>query len=161
MAFDSLNPITRAYVRPYSREATALAHSRGPMVPPAREAELNTPSTPYLLGQPATTAIIRAGLIGGLAGRIVIWIYEGFVCVGAQHLMPLASIPPNATGFGFRFQKAIGGWAYALGTGIHFTFAIASGVQRAILNSNHWCMAPWHSYGRLPRRFESYPLDHF
>src|SRR5580704_16609688 len=75
-------------------------------------------------------AIIRAGLIGGLVGGVIIWIYEALVWVGAQHLIPLSGIPPNATGlvFGKKFQLAIGVWAYFLGTGIHFAFAFAWGV---------------------------------
>jgi predicted anti-sigma-YlaC factor YlaD len=80
-------------------------------------------------------AIIRAGLIGGLVGGVIIWIYEALVWVGAQHLMPLSGIPPNATGlvFGKRFQAAIGGWAYLLGTSIHFGFALAWGVLFAAI----------------------------
>jgi hypothetical protein len=80
-------------------------------------------------------SIIRAGFIGGLVGGVVIWIYEALVWVGAQHLMPLAGIPPNTTGlvFGLKFQHAIGSWAYFLGTGIHFTFAIAWGILFAAI----------------------------
>ena len=79
--------------------------------------------------------IFRTGLIGGLVGGVIIWIYEALVWVGAQHLMPLSGIPPNATGlvFGMRFQLAIGSWAYLLGTGIHFAFAIAWGVLFAAI----------------------------
>jgi hypothetical protein len=86
-------------------------------------------------GQPSTAAILRAGLIGGLAGGITIWIYEALIWVGVQHLMPLSGIPPNATGlvFGKGFQKAIGTWAYLLGTSIHFGFAIVWGVLFAAM----------------------------
>lgn len=79
--------------------------------------------------------IIRAGLIGGLTGGVIIWIYEALVWVGAQHLMPLSGIPPNATGlvFGKPFQLAIGGWAYVLGTAIHFFFALVWGVVFAAI----------------------------
>ena len=42
---------------------------------------------------------IRAGLLGGLVGGVIIWIYEAIVWVGIQHLMPMAGIPRNATGF--------------------------------------------------------------
>ena len=80
--------------------------------------------------QPAAKAVLRAGAIGGLAGGVVIWIYEALVWVGAQHLMPLSGIPPNATGlvFGKKFQLAIGAGAYFLGTSIHFFFALVWGV---------------------------------
>jgi hypothetical protein len=73
---------------------------------------------------------IRAGLIGGLVGGLTIWIYEAIVWVGAQHLMPLAGIPRNATGlvFGKHVQESLGWMAYLVGTGIHFFFAIAWGV---------------------------------
>lgn len=74
--------------------------------------------------------ILRAGLIGGLVGGIVIWIYEALVWVGAQHLMPLAGIPRNATGlvFGKDVQASLGWLAYLIGTGIHFFFSIAWGL---------------------------------
>jgi hypothetical protein len=80
-------------------------------------------------------AIIKAGLAGGLAGGVVIWIYEALVWVTAQHLLPLSGIPPNAVGlvFGKHFQLAIGPWAYLLGTTIHFVFALAWGVLFAAM----------------------------
>ncbi|SAK73524.1 hypothetical protein AWB79_04247 [Caballeronia hypogeia] len=79
--------------------------------------------------------VLRAGAAGGLAGAIIIWIYEALVWVGAQHLMPLAGIPRNATGlvFGKAFQESIGIWAYVVGTGIHFVFAIGWGVLFALI----------------------------
>ncbi|GFE90045.1 DUF1440 domain-containing protein [Steroidobacter agaridevorans] len=72
----------------------------------------------------------RAGVIAGLVGGIVIWIYEAAVWVGAQNLMPLAGIPRNATGlvFGKQLQESLGWIAYLVGTGIHFLFSIAWGV---------------------------------
>jgi hypothetical protein len=78
---------------------------------------------------------IRAGLIGGLVGGGVIWIYEAVIWVGWQHLLPLAGIPRNATGlvFGKAVQDALGPWAYLLGTGIHFFFALAWGVVFAFI----------------------------
>lgn len=87
------------------------------------------------LEQPTLNAIVRAGLFGGLFGGIIIWIYEAVVWVGVQRLLPLSGIPPNATGlvFGKRFQEAIGGWAYPLGTAIHFAFAIVWGVVFAVI----------------------------
>ena len=73
---------------------------------------------------------IRTGVIGGLAGGVTIWIYEALVWVGAQHLMPLAGIPRNATGlvFGKEVQQSLGWVAYVVGIGIHFLFSIAWGV---------------------------------
>jgi hypothetical protein len=84
---------------------------------------------------PYTASAIRAGLIGGLAGGVVIWIYEALVWVGVQHLMPLAGIPRNATGlvFGKEVQEQLGTAAYFVGTGIHFLFALAWGVLFALL----------------------------
>jgi hypothetical protein len=78
---------------------------------------------------------IQAGVIGGLVGGVVIWIYEALVWVGAQHLMPLAGIPRNATGlvFGKEVQEALGLGAYVVGTGIHFVFCIAWGVGFALI----------------------------
>ncbi len=87
---------------------------------------------------------VQAGVFGGLAGGITIWIYEALVWVGVQHLLPLSGIPPNATGlvFGQQFQWAIGAWAYPLGTTIHFVFAIVWGVLFAML----WPMARRRGY---------------
>ncbi|MGU7774123.1 hypothetical protein ACV229_28590 [Burkholderia sp. MR1-5-21] len=84
---------------------------------------------------PARADTIRAGLTGGLIGAITIWVYEAIVWVGAQHLMPLAGIPRNATGlvFGKGVQDALGIWAYVVGTGIHFVFALGWGVLFAAI----------------------------
>ena len=73
---------------------------------------------------------VRAGLLGGLVGGVVIWIYEAIVWVGIQHLMPLAGIPRNATGlvFGKEVQDSLGAVAYAVGTGIHFFFVFVWGL---------------------------------
>ncbi len=78
---------------------------------------------------------VRAGLEGGLLGGVIIWIYEAIIWVGVQGLLPLAGIPRNATGlvFGKAFQELIGGWAYLIGTSIHFIFALAWGVAFAYL----------------------------
>lgn len=72
----------------------------------------------------------RAGIVAGLVGGVVIWIYEALVWVGAQNLMPLAGIPRNATGlvFGKQMQESLGWIAYLVGTGIHFVFSMAWGV---------------------------------
>jgi hypothetical protein len=85
--------------------------------------------------KPDSKATLRAGVAGGLTGAVIIWIYEALVWVGAQHLMPLAGIPRNATGlvFGQDVQEAIGIWAYVVGTAIHFVFAIAWGVLFAAI----------------------------
>src|ERR1700726_4104442 len=82
-----------------------------------------------------TKQIVRAGLLGGLTGGVIIWIYEAIVWVGIQHLMPLAGIPRNATGlvFGKDVQDSLGAVAYLVGTGIHFFFALAWGVAFAWL----------------------------
>ena len=77
-----------------------------------------------------TKQIVRAGLLGGLTGGVIIWIYEAIVWVGIQHLMPMAGIPRNATGlvFGKQVQEQLGALAFVLGTGIHFFFCLAWGV---------------------------------
>src|ERR1700739_680778 len=76
---------------------------------------------------------VRTGLLGGLIGGVIIWIYEAIVWVGIQHLMPLAGIPRNATGlvFGKDVQDSLGAAAYLVGTGLHFFFALAWGVAFA------------------------------
>jgi hypothetical protein len=78
---------------------------------------------------------VRAGLLGGLVGGVIIWIYEAVVWVGIQRLMPLGGIPRNATGlvFGKAVQESLGAFAYPLGTGIHFFFCFAWGVLFAFL----------------------------
>jgi len=82
-----------------------------------------------------TAQTIRAGLIGGLAGAVTIWIYEALVWVAAQHMMPLKGIPRNATGlvFGLAVQNSLGIWSYILGTVIHFAFALFWGVVFAAI----------------------------
>jgi hypothetical protein len=94
------------------------------------------------LGQDARMAVnanvaetVRAGLLGGLVGGVIIWIYEAVIWVGVQHLMPLGGIPRNATGlvFGKAAQESLGAFAYILGTGIHFFFCFAWGVLFAFL----------------------------
>lgn len=78
---------------------------------------------------------LRVGARAGLIGGIIIWIYEALVWVGAQHMMPLAGIPRNATGlvFGKDVQESLGLLAYVVGTGIHFVFSAAWGVLFALL----------------------------
>src|SRR5260370_6002474 len=82
-----------------------------------------------------TKQIVRAGLLGGLVGGVIIWIYEAIVWVGVQHLMPMAGIPRNATGlvFGKGVQESLAAVAYVVGTGIHFFFALAWGVLFAFI----------------------------
>ena len=89
----------------------------------------------YAAGTPDRALAVRAGLIGGLVGGVIIWIYEALVWVGVQHLMPLAGIPRNATGlvFGKQVQESLGTAAYLVGTGIHFFFALAWGVLFAFI----------------------------
>ena len=86
-------------------------------------------------GEPTLAGKLRAGALGGLVGAVAIWIYEAIVWVGAQHLLPLAGIPRNATGlvFGKAVQESLGGGAYVVGTAIHFVFAIAWGVGFALM----------------------------
>ena len=92
-------------------------------------------ATSYAAATPDQGLVIRAGLIGGLVGGVIIWIYEALVWVGVQHLLPLAGIPRNATGlvFGKQVQESLGAVAYVVGTGIHFFFALAWGVLFAYL----------------------------
>jgi hypothetical protein len=80
-------------------------------------------------------AIIQAGVMGGLTGAVIIWIYEAVVWVGAQHMMPLAGIARNATGlvFGKEVQDSLGLASYVVGTGIHFVFAIGWGILFAMI----------------------------
>ncbi|RKE38370.1 hypothetical protein B0G76_4687 [Paraburkholderia sp. BL23I1N1] len=96
---------------------------------------LTTGVTSNVAEWPNRTAMIRAGVTGGLIGAVIIWIYEALVWVGAQHLMPLAGIPRNATGlvFGKEVQESLGVGAYIVGTGVHFVFASAWGVLFAAI----------------------------
>jgi hypothetical protein len=84
---------------------------------------------------PDVALTVRAGLLGGLAGGVSIWIYEAIVWVGVQRLMPLGGIPRNATGlvFGRAVQDSLGALAYVVGTGIHFFFCFVWGVLFALL----------------------------
>ena len=101
---------------------------------------------PYAADAPGWARMVRAGLAGGLAGGVTIWIYEAIVWVGAQRLMPLAGIPRNATGlvFGREVQDSLGPAAYVVGTAIHLAFALAWGVLFALI---------WPFFRR--RRFEA------
>jgi hypothetical protein len=78
---------------------------------------------------------LRAGLIGGLVGGVIVWIYEAVVWVGWQQQMPLPGIARNATGlvFGKSAQDSLGLLAYVIGIGIHFFFALAWGVLFALI----------------------------
>ena len=83
--------------------------------------------------------VIQVGLMGGLLGGVIIWIYEAVVWVGAQHLMPLAGIPRNATGlvFGSDVQTSLGWLATPIGTFIHFFFAVGSHVASSAMSSRN------------------------
>ena len=72
----------------------------------------------------------QAGVIGGLTGGVIVWVYEAVVWVAVQHQMPFSGILRNATGlvFGKNAQQSLGWLAYVIGTAIHFFFAIAWGV---------------------------------
>jgi hypothetical protein len=80
-------------------------------------------------------AAIQIGVMGGLLGGVIIWIYEAVVWVGVQHLLPLGGIPRNATGlvFGSDVQASLGWLATPIGTVIHFFFAVAWGVLFAYI----------------------------
>jgi hypothetical protein len=82
-----------------------------------------------------TTDKVKIGALAGLTGGVIIWIYEALVWVGVQHTMPLAGIPRNATGlvFGKAVQVGLGPLANAIGTCIHFGFAIVWGVLFAFI----------------------------
>lgn len=92
---------------------------------------------------PDTKSLLAAGLLGGLVGGIVIWIYEAIVWVGIQKLMPLAGIPRNATGlvFGKFVQENLGLLSYLVGTSIHFSFALFWGAAFA------WAWPAFHKRG--------------
>jgi hypothetical protein len=83
----------------------------------------------------ASAEPIKAGIIGGLTGGVIIWIYEAIVWVGVQHMMPLQGIPANAVGlvFGKNVQTSLGLGSYFLGTAIHFFFSMAWGVLFALI----------------------------
>ncbi len=51
---------------------------------------LNKGETANVTEWPNRMTMVRAGVIGGLVGAVIIWIYEALIWVGAQHLMPLA-----------------------------------------------------------------------
>jgi hypothetical protein len=74
--------------------------------------------------------VLQIGILGGLLGGVIIWIYEAVVWVGAQHLLPLSGIPANATGlvFGTGVQASLGWLSAVIGTVIHFLFAVVWGV---------------------------------
>ena len=110
-----------------------------------------TTATAYAAGTPDRALAIRAGLIGGLVGGVIIWIYEAIVWVGVQHLMPLAGIPRNATGlvFGKEVQDSLGALAYVVGTvhgqGFARIFATNTFARRRISRST---IMPQENHGR-------------
>ena len=72
----------------------------------------------------------RVGLIAGLVGGLVVWIYEAVVWVGIQHQMPMEGILRNSVGlvFGKNLQTNLGLLSDVLGVGIHFFFSLVWGV---------------------------------
>jgi len=72
----------------------------------------------------------RVGLIAGLIGGLVVWIYEAVVWVGIQHQMPMEGILRNSVGlvFGKNVQASLGLLSDVLGVGIHFLFSLVWGV---------------------------------
>jgi hypothetical protein len=100
---------------------------------------MNTATLPNISAQnssdPGLNSKIRAGVIGGLAGGVIIWIYEALVWVWAQHLLPMAGIPRNAVGlvFGKQVQESLGWISYVVGTGIHFVSSMAWGILFALI----------------------------
>ncbi|HEY4214435.1 MAG TPA: hypothetical protein VGM84_23360 [Steroidobacteraceae bacterium] len=76
------------------------------------------------------TSTFRVGLIAGLVGGLVVWIYEAVVWVGIQHQMPMEGILRNAVGlvFGKNVQANLGLLSDVLGVGIHFFFSLVWGV---------------------------------
>ena len=78
---------------------------------------------------------LQTGIMGGVLGGMVIWLYEAIVWVGVQHMMPLAGLPSNATGlvFGKAVQAELGLAAAFLGTAIHFSFAAGWGAGFALI----------------------------
>ncbi len=76
-----------------------------------------------------TKETVTAGLIGGLVGGVIIWIYEAIVWVGNTKPDADGGIPRNATGlvFGKGVQESLGAMAYVVGTGIHFFLLLRLG----------------------------------
>jgi predicted anti-sigma-YlaC factor YlaD len=77
---------------------------------------------------------VKAGLLGGVAGGVIVWIYEAVVWVSIQHTLTIPGMFSNAVGlvFGKATQASLGFAAYLLGTGIHFFFSLAWGVLFAL-----------------------------
>ncbi len=83
----------------------------------------------------SVASTVRAGVLGGLAGGVSIWIYEAIVWVGVQRMIPLDQIPRSAIGpvLGRAARDSPGALAYILGTGMHFFLCFAWGVLFAFL----------------------------
>ena len=83
----------------------------------------------------SVASTVRAGVLGGLAGGVSIWIYEAIVWVGVQRMIPLDQIPRSAIGpvLGRAARDSPGALAYILGTGMHFFFCFAWGALFAFL----------------------------
>ncbi len=83
---------------------------------------------------PKTSAVLRAGLIGGLVGGVGIWLYELVVWVHLLHLTDIAGMLDGAAvlSFGTGIRK-LGALSALLGVGIHFLTAMLWGVGFACL----------------------------
>jgi hypothetical protein len=84
--------------------------------------------------RPTASALLRAGLIGGLVGGVGIWLYELVVWV---HFLHLTDIPGMLDGaavltFGSGIRR-LGALSAVLGVAIHFCTALVWGVGFAWL----------------------------
>ena len=80
-----------------------------------------------IAAQPDVALTVRAGLIGGLAGGVGIWIYEAIVWVGVQRLIRLGGIPAQRHRAGVREGGSeLAGRASLTSSGTRFTSFSAS-----------------------------------